>query len=58
VGPRGEESIAASCRREGIATSMYYVLWLAEGFLDAGRYSLAGDMPWAGASEEVKVLRR
>ena len=34
-GLRGEESIAALCRREGIAESLYYS-WSKE-FLDGGR---------------------
>ncbi len=37
---RGEESIAALCRREGIATSLYYS-WPKE-FLEAGKKHLAG----------------
>ncbi len=40
-GLRGEESIAALCRREGIAESLYYN-WSKE-FLEAGRKRLAGD---------------
>lgn len=42
-GLRGEESIAALCRREGIATSLYYS-WSKE-FLEAGKKRLAGDKP-------------
>ncbi len=48
-GLRGEESIAALCRREGIAESLYYN-WSKE-FLDAGKKRLA-------ATDEVKHLRR
>ncbi len=40
-GLRGEESIAALCRREGIAESLYYS-WSKE-FLEAGKKRLAGD---------------
>ena len=40
-GLRGEESIAALCRREGIAESLYYT-WSKE-FLEAGKKRLAGD---------------
>jgi len=40
-GLRGEESIAALCRREGIAESLYYN-WSKE-FLEAGKKRLAGD---------------
>ncbi len=55
-GLRGEESIAELCRREGIATSMYYG-WSKE-FLEAGKKRLAGDTARAATSEEVKELRR
>ena len=40
-GLRGEVSIAELCRREGIATSLYYS-WSKE-FLEAGKKRLAGD---------------
>jgi transposase len=40
-GLRGEESIAALCRREGIAPNLYYS-WSKE-FLEAGKGRLAGD---------------
>jgi len=40
-GLRGEISIAELCRREGIATSLYYS-WSKE-FLEAGKKQLAGD---------------
>lgn len=39
-GLRGEESIAALCRREGIAESLY-CRW-SEAFLDAGKKRLSG----------------
>ena len=55
-GLRGEESIAALCRREGIAESLYYN-WSKE-FLEAGRKRLAGDTARAATTDEVKVLRR
>ena len=55
-GLRGEESIAALCRREGIAESLYYS-WSKE-FLEAGKKRLAGDTARAATSDEVKVLRR
>ena len=54
-GLRGEESIAALCRREGIAESLYYS-GLKE-FLEAGKKRLAGDTARAAASDEVKTLR-
>jgi len=55
-GLRGEESIAALCRREGIAESLYYT-W-SKGFLEAGKKRLAGDTARAATSDEVKVLRK
>ena len=55
-GLRGEESIAALCRREGIAQSLYYK-WSKE-FLEAGKKRLAGDTARAATSDEVKNLRR
>ena len=55
-GVRGEESIAELCRREGIASSMYYG-WSKE-FLEAGKKRLAGDTARAATTDEVKVLRR
>lgn len=54
-GLRGDESIAELCRREGIATSMYYG-WSKE-FLEAGKRRLAGDTARAATSDEVKDLR-
>ena len=55
-GLRGEESIAALCRREGIAESLYYN-WSKE-FLEAGKKRLAGDTARAATTDEVKHLRR
>jgi transposase len=55
-GLRGEDSIAALCRREGIAESLYYS-WSKE-FLEAGKKRLAGDTARAATSDEVKTLRR
>ena len=55
-GLRGEELIAALCRREGIAESLYYN-WSKE-FLEAGKKRLAGDTARAATTDEVKVLRR
>jgi len=54
-GLRGEETIAALCRREGIATSLYYS-WSKE-FLEAGKKRLAGDTARQATSPEVKELR-
>ena len=55
-GLRGEDSIAELCRREGIASSMYYG-WSKE-FLEAGKKRLAGDTARAATADEVKDLRR
>ncbi len=55
-GLRGEDSIAALCRREGIAESLYYS-WSKE-FLEAGKRRLAGDMARAATTDEVKALRQ
>ncbi len=55
-GLRGEESIAELCRREGIASSMYYG-W-SKDFLEAGKKRLAGDTAREATSDEVKGLRR
>jgi transposase len=55
-GLRGEESIAALCRREGIAESLYYS-W-SEEFLEAGKRRLAGDTARAATTDEVKALRQ
>ena len=55
AGLRGEESIAALCRREGINESLYYS-WSKE-FLEAGKQRLAGDTARQATSPEVKELR-
>ncbi len=55
AGLRGEESIAALCRREGIAESLYYS-WSKE-FLEAGKGRLAGDTTRQATTPEVKELR-
>ena len=54
-GLRGEESIAALCRREGIAEGLYYS-WSKE-FLEAGKKRLSGDTARQPTSIEVKTLR-
>ena len=48
-GLRGEESIAALCRREAIVESLYYA-WSKE-FLEAGKRRLAGDTARAAATQ-------
>ena len=55
-GLRGEDSIAALCRREGIAESLYYS-WSKE-FLEAGKKRLSGDTARQATSGEVRNLKR
>jgi transposase len=55
-GLRGEESIAALCRREGIATNLY-CSWSKE-FLEAGKRRLMGDTKRQATSGEVLSLRK
>jgi transposase len=55
-GLRGEESIAALCRREGISQSLYYK-WSKE-FLEAGKARLIGDTKRQASSREVEELRQ
>lgn len=54
-GLRGEETVAALCRREGIAQSLYYK-WSKE-FLEAGKSRLAGDTKRQASSDAVDELR-
>jgi transposase len=56
AGLRGEESIAALCRAEGIAESLYYS-WSKE-FLEAGKKRLSGDTARQATSHEVRHLKR
>jgi transposase len=53
---KGEESIAAICRREGIAPSLYYK-W-SKTFLQAGKRRLDGDTVREANSDEVSELRQ
>ena len=55
-GLKGEESIAAICRREGIAPSLYYK-W-SKSFLEAGKKRLKGDTMHEASSDEVSELRK
>jgi transposase len=55
-GLRGEESIAALCRRERINPNLYYK-WSKE-FLEAGKRRLAGDAKRQATSSEVTGLRQ
>ncbi len=55
-GLKGEESVAAICRREGIAPSLYYK-W-SKTFLQAGKRRLKGDTMREANSDEVSELRQ
>ena len=55
-GLRGERSIASLCRREGIASNLYY-RWSKE-FLEAGKKRLLGDTQREATSTEVTDLRK
>ena len=55
-GLRGEESISALCRREGIAANLYYS-WSKE-FLEAGKRRLMGDSKRQATSGQVQSLRK
>jgi len=55
-GLKGEDSIAAICRREGIAPSLYYK-W-SKIFLQAGKRRLNGDTIREANSDEVSDLRK
>ena len=54
-GLRGEESVAALCRKEGINQNVYY-RW-SKDFLEAGKKRLAGDAVREATSDKVKGLR-
>ncbi len=53
-GLRGEQSVSDLCRREGIASNLYY-RW-SKDFLEAGKKQLAGDTVREATSDEVKEL--
>ena len=55
-GLRGEDSIAAICRREGINPNLYY-RW-SKDFLEAGKKRLSGDTQREATTDEVVILRR
>jgi Transposase and inactivated derivatives len=55
-GLSGDESIAAICRREGIAQSVYYS-W-SKAFMDAGKARLNGDTKREADSGEVAEMRK
>ena len=55
-GLKGEESITAICRREGIVPNLYY-RW-SKDFLEAGKRRLQGDTKREANSMEVNGLRQ
>ena len=55
-GLKGEESIAAICRREGISPNLYY-RW-SKAFLEGGKRRLQGDTKREASSDEVTELRK
>jgi transposase len=55
-GLKGEDSIAAICRREGVAPSLYYK-W-SKSFLEAGKRRLKGDTIREANSDEVTEIRK
>ena len=55
-GLRGEESIAAICRREGIHPNLYYN-W-SKDFLEAGKKRLSGDIQREATSTEVTDIKQ
>ena len=55
-GLRGEESIAAICRREGIHPNLYYN-W-SKDFFEAGKKRLSGDIKREATSTEVTDLKQ
>ena len=55
-GLRGEESVAALCRREGISPNLYY-RW-SKDFMEAGKKRLMGDTEREASSVEVVHLRK
>jgi len=54
-GLKGEDSISEICRREGIASSVYYK-W-SKAFLEAGKRRLNGDTVREATSDDVSGLR-
>jgi transposase len=55
-GLRGEDSVAAICRKHGIVESVFYK-WNKE-FLEAGKKRLAGDTTREATLDEVAELRK
>jgi transposase len=55
-GLRGEESVASICRKEGIASGLYYK-WCKD-FMEAGKKRLQGDTLREANSTEVEELKK
>lgn len=55
-GIRGEITVTTLCRREGIATNVYYK-WLKD-FMEAGKGRLKGDTLREASRSEVQSLQR
>ena len=55
-GLKGEDSISAICRREGISPSLYYK-W-SKSFLEAGKRRLKGDTLREANTDQVNELRQ
>ena len=53
-GMRGEENISELCRREGIASNLYY-RW-SKDFLEAGKKRLMGDTAREANTQEVSAI--
>ena len=55
-GMRGEENISELCRREGIASNLYY-RW-SKDFLEAGKKRLMGDTAREANTQEVSDIKK
>lgn len=55
-GLKGEESVAAICRKEGISAPLYY-RW-SKDFLEAGKRRLLGDTLREANTDEVTELKK
>jgi transposase len=55
-GLRGEDSVASICRKEGIASGLYYK-WCKD-FMEAGKKRLMGDTLREANTSEVTELRQ
>lgn len=55
-GMRGEESVAAICRKYGINDSLYYK-W-SKDFMEAGKKRLSGDTERNANTDEVNYLKK